>query len=90
MEAAHCIRANTHRQQTSCMCDISCGVCLSLSLWVGVNVHIICVCLYICILHSLITVDSVQLVFYPQILFNCCGVHASEWVTQQLRPVCLT
>ena len=45
MEAAHCIRANTHRQQTSCMCGISCGVCLSLSLWVGVNVHIIiCVC----------------------------------------------
>ena len=33
------------------MCDISCGVCLSLSLWVGVNVHIICVCLYICITH---------------------------------------
>ena len=49
IEAAHCIRANTHWQQSSCMCDISCGVCLSLSLWVGVNVHIICVCLYICI-----------------------------------------
>ena len=44
MGAAHCIRANTHKQQTSCMCDIHCGVCLSLSLWVVVNVHIICVC----------------------------------------------
>ena len=47
MEAAHCIRANTHWQQTSCMCGTSCGVCLSLSLWVGVNVYIssVCVCL---------------------------------------------
>ena len=78
MGAAHCIRANTHKQQTSCMCDISCGVCPCLSLWVGVNEHIICVCLYICITSML----------YIQL--NCCGVHASEWVTQQLRPVCLT
>ena len=29
----------------------------------------VCVCTYVS-LHSLITVDSVQLVFYPQILFN--------------------
>ena len=83
MEAAHCIRANTHWQQTSCMCDINCGVCLSLSLWVGVNVYISSLCVYGHRYHFMY-------VSLPCCMFNCCGVHASEWVTQQLRPVCLT
>ena len=28
------------------MCDISCGVCLSLPLSLGVGVNVLCVCLY--------------------------------------------
>ena len=68
MEAAHYIRANTHRQQTSCMCDISCGICLSHCGWVSIKYH------------------------FHAVYFNqfSCGVHVSEWVTRQLRPVCLT
>ena len=60
MEAAHCIRASSHRQQTSCMCDISCGICLSHWGWVSMYCVCVCVCLYIGITSMLyISINSI-------------------------------